>query len=286
MRVCAILSVAAAVGLALAGVLGVTPARAQEHASAWSTGKSETKARLVAGIASGRLIAAVEIKLAEGWKTYWRAPGDGGGVPPSFNWDKSSNLASATVLYPVPTRFADKAGDTLGYKGSVVFPVDVTAVDASKPVGLALALDYGICRDVCVPVDAELTLDIAAGVAHPVPAEVTAALDRVARHGSAIRATDPRLTRTAFVLEGPHPSITVEAQFPGGTARAAAFIENLDGSYMPLTKPETTTSLGDDTLRFVIDLTGAVDPVEIRGKPVKVTLVSEHGLSEAIFKLE
>jgi len=137
-----------------------------------------------------------------------------------------------------------------------------------------------------VPVDVELTIDIPAGDVRPVSPAVTAALDRIARHGSAIRATDPRLTKTKVVLDGPRPSIAIEAEFPGGTTRAAAFLENLDGSYMPLTKPETTTSLGNNKLRFEIDLTGAVDPAEIRGKPVKVTLVSEQGLSEAIFKLE
>lgn len=285
------LQTAVVMGLALAGFMLCAPASAVEEvanwsAGQWSTGKSETKARLVAGSLKGRSLAAVEIKLADGWKTYWRTPGDGGGVPPAFNWDKSTNLANATVLYPVPTRFADKAGDTLGYKSLAVFPVEVTARDPSRPVSLVLALDYGICREVCVPVDAELVLDVPVGDTGLVPPAVTAALDRVARHGSAIRATDPRLTKTEVKLDGANPSIAIEAQFPGGTANAAAYLENLDGSYMPLTKPETTTQLSSDKLRFVIDLTGAVDPADIRGKPVKVTLVSEQGLSEAIFKLE
>lgn len=261
-------------------------ADAAEAASGWTTGKTETKARLLAGSIDGRPVAAVEIALADGWKTYWRSPGEGGGVPPSFNWDKSVNLAGAAVLYPVPTRFADKAGDTLGYKHSAVFPVEVTPKDPTKPVSLVLALDYGVCREICVPVEAELTLDIPAGDAGPVPGVVQAALERVARKGSAIRPNDPKLTKTEVHLDGAHPSIAIEAQFPGGTANAAAFIENLDGSYMPLTRPDATKVLAPDRLRFEIDLTGAVDPADIRGKDAKVTLVSDQGLSEAIFKLE
>src|SRR5436309_312013 len=80
---------------------------------------------------AGNGIAGVELQLPEGWKTYWRTPGDAGGVPPTFDWSKSDNLASVKVLYPAPKRFSDRAGDTVGYKGTVVFPVEVIPKDAS-----------------------------------------------------------------------------------------------------------------------------------------------------------
>ena len=59
-------------------------------------------------------------------------PGEAGGVPPSFDWSKSTNLESAQVLYPAPKRFTDKAGDTVGYKGTVLFPVRLKPKDASQ----------------------------------------------------------------------------------------------------------------------------------------------------------
>ena len=269
-------------GLALSAI---SPALAQDHATAWTTGKSETKARLITGNNGGRPMAAVEIQLADGWKTYWRMPGDGGGVPPGFNWDKSTNVASATVLYPVPTRFADKAGDTLGYKGSAIFPVQLTAKDPSKPMSLVLTLDYGICRDICVPVDAELTLDIAPGDAEALPSSVTEALERVARPAKSLRPNDPRLTKSEVFLDTPKPSLAFEAEFPGGTANATAYVENSDGTYMPLLKPDAAKIVAPGKLRFELDLAG-VDIADIRGKDAKITLVSEQGLSEATFKLE
>src|SRR3954451_2214485 len=45
--------------------------------------------------------AGVEMKLAPGWHTYWRYPGDSG-VPPEFDFSSSDNLKSATVRYPAP----------------------------------------------------------------------------------------------------------------------------------------------------------------------------------------
>ena len=126
-----------AVGL-IAALVAHRPVSAGELASAWTSDRTETKSRLVAGISGGKPVAGVEIALDEGWKTYWRFPGEAGGVPPSFDWAKSDNVASVTVLYPAPKRLTDKAGDTLGYKSSVVFPVLVEPKDATKPVTLRL----------------------------------------------------------------------------------------------------------------------------------------------------
>ena len=102
----------------------------------WAEGHN-SRARLIAGTA-GRGIAGVELQMPEGWKTYWRNPGDAGGVPPSFDWSKSENLAGAKVLYPAPKRFTDRAGDTVGYKGTVVFPVRLDAQGPGKPIDLRL----------------------------------------------------------------------------------------------------------------------------------------------------
>ena len=89
---------------------------------------------------------------------------------------------------------------------------------------------------------------------------------------------------------GPFPprgsSIAIEAEFPGGTANAAVYVESAGGDYIPLPKLGSGTAAGADKLRFEIDLTGAVDPADIRGKDAKVTLVSALGLTEATFKLE
>ena len=47
----------------------------------------------------GRHAAAIRIRLDPGWKTYWRAPGDGG-IPPSFDWQGARNLAGWSVHWP------------------------------------------------------------------------------------------------------------------------------------------------------------------------------------------
>src|SRR6476646_10335548 len=85
----------------------------------------QSAARLIAARvhneSGGRVFrAGVEIKLKDGWKTYWRYPGDSG-VPPVFDFSTSQNVKSVSVLYPAPSRFPDGAGgSSIGYKGDVI----------------------------------------------------------------------------------------------------------------------------------------------------------------------
>ncbi len=259
---------------------------AAELTTDWTKERPESKARLTAGTSGGKRVAAVEVALADGWKTYWRFPGDGGGVPPTFDWEKSTNLASAKVLYPQPLRMADKVGDTLGYKGRVTYPILIEAKDPAQPVVLDLAFDYGICRDVCIPAQATLNLTIPPGDIAVASQAVESALKRVPRTPETRAPNDPKFIKAIAKLDGAKPTLTIEAEFPGGTKDADAFVESPSGFYIPLPKPQSGQPFGTNNLRFEIDLTGAVDPADIKGKPALVTLVSPAGASQASFILE
>lgn len=270
---------------------GLGGANAAEFATAWSTGKAETKARLLAGdapsqSASKLVTAAIEITLAPGWKTYWKFPGDAGGVPPLFDWAKSENLKSAKVLFPAPSRITDKTGDLLGYTDAVILPVAIEPADASKPVALRLTAEYGVCRDICIPVSAELSLDVPASGRLALPAAVATALEKVPRAADHRRKDDPKLLKAEAKLDGDKPTLAIDAEFPGGASKADVYVESPDGYYIPLPKAQSAKELGGGRLRFEIDLTGAVELQQIRGKLATVTMVSERGLSEATFKIE
>ena len=106
---------------------------------------AQSSARLISARAfnesGGRMFrAGVEIKLKEGWKTYWRYPGDSG-VPPSLDFSGSQNLKTVTMLYPAPQRFPDGAGgSSIGYMGDVIFPLRVVAERAGAPVNTSSSL--------------------------------------------------------------------------------------------------------------------------------------------------
>jgi hypothetical protein len=140
-------------GLMLPALLGT--ARATEKQ--WSN-------RLLLGGFDGAIHhAGLAIKLAPGWKTYWRNPGDGG-IPPLIE-GRAENLESLEFDCPLPQRFSDPSGETIGYKDEVVFPIRMTPVDVSKPINGTLTAFLGICDVVCIPVPLDMPLTSQAALA-------------------------------------------------------------------------------------------------------------------------
>ncbi len=261
-------------------LLALPSARAEAGlASPWAEGHN-SRARLIAGDG----VAGVELQMPEGWKTYWRNPGDAGGVPPTFDWSKSGNLASAQVLYPAPKRFTDRAGDTVGYKGTVVFPVRLTPKDPKKPIDLRLTLDYGVCKEICIPGEADLSLAIAPEQGSGVPAALADALNRVPAPEGKHRPDDPVLKGVRADLDGTKPRFFLEADFPGGAEHADIFIEGPPGLYVPLPKKIADDGAGHAT--FEVDLADAIDAKDLKDKTLTATLISGKGQSETTFSVD
>ena len=188
----------------LAGMLCASmPMAAQAQGRISPTSHSEV--RLIAADApKGAAAVGVRIKLSPGWKTYWRTPGDSG-VPPSFDWSQSKNLASAEVRWPAPTRFTDRNEMIFGYKDEVIFPVVVTPIQAGEPVKLVLSLFFAVCHDMCVPVHAQVTAELS-GPSDPIDA------GEIARFESMVpRPTVSGLAVRSIELDdqADEPSITV-----------------------------------------------------------------------------
>ncbi|KWT64368.1 putative thiol:disulfide interchange protein [Hyphomicrobium sulfonivorans] len=250
-----------------------------EVASDWAEGHY-SRTRLIGG---GGLIG-VELELPEGWKTYWRYPGEAGGVAPSFDWSKSSNLESAEVLYPAPLRMSDAGGETIGYKGSVTFPVRLKAKDPAKPIDVRLGLEYGVCKDICIPAEAQLALTLPANSDAETSEPLIAAMSRIPATPDARRENDPLIKRVTPELAGDKPRIVIEAQIPGGTDGVDAFVDAPGGFYVPL--PKQIAASPDGTVTFEVDLSRDVDVADFKGKPLTATVVSGSGQSQMTFSLE
>ena len=143
---------------ALLLLLLATPALADPFASEWAP-SAKSRARLIAD-ADG---AALEIVLAPGAITYWRDPGEAG-VPPTFDFAASENLASVQVNFPPPQRIDEPDGSVaFGYRAGVILPLVAVARDPAKPVKLVAKVDYGVCEKICLPARAALSVTLPAG---------------------------------------------------------------------------------------------------------------------------
>ena len=96
-------------------------------------------------------MSGIHVRLADGWKTYWRAPGEFG-LPPRLELARQENIDWLRMHYPKPSVFLDSGVRTIGYAEEVTFPIEVKPVDHQQPVSADMLLHLGVCRDVCVPV--------------------------------------------------------------------------------------------------------------------------------------
>lgn len=246
----------------------------------WVKGMN-VETRLVGGhraVPDGTVLpmAGVEIKLADGWKTYWRHPGDAGGIPPSFDWSGSENLAAARVLFPAPERLADASGENIGYKKGVVLPVELTPKDPGRPIVLRLAIEYGICREICVPAEAKLAARIEPSATPQLPPPIAAALSRVPREGASRRPTDPFLKSATADLSGRKPRLMFD--IGGDAVGADLFVEAPDGVMLPMTRKVASPAPG--IIRYEIEVPSAQDARTLAGKTLTLTIISAKGSSE------
>lgn len=140
------------------------------------------QARLIAsgGMEGGAYRAALELDLPAGWHTYWQNPGDSG-IPPIFDVASSSNLKDFTVDYPVPVRHIDGAGTSMIYEGRLLLPIKAVPVRSDTPVTLSVRVLYGLCAEVCVPAEADVTtlLNPSAAVDQAASDDIAASAERV-----------------------------------------------------------------------------------------------------------
>ncbi|MEJ6812826.1 MAG: protein-disulfide reductase DsbD family protein [Octadecabacter sp.] len=126
---------------------------------------------------NGTHMAGLQLRLASGWKTYWRSPGDGG-IPPRFGWQGSQNFDAAAFHWPVPEVFEDNGMRSVGYSTSVVIPVEVSVIEAGAPATMRGQVQIGVCEEICVPVLLDFDMVLPASGAPRDPAIVAALLDR------------------------------------------------------------------------------------------------------------
>lgn len=228
------------------------------------------------------LRAGVELKLQAGWKTYWRYPGDAG-VPPVFDFSRSENVKSATVRWPAPERFADGGGYSIGYKGSVIFPLRIVPQDAAKPVRLRLNLDYAVCETLCIPAKgkAELLLAHEAGSQQAALRAAEARVPKLRQVGDGASFSISKVWRDSTSGK---PQVFVEVASPVGID-VDLFAEGPSADWaLPL--PATVKGPALGARRFVFELDGLPPGATANGVTLKLTATAGQDAIEAVFRLD
>jgi DsbC/DsbD-like thiol-disulfide interchange protein len=163
-----------ALALGAALLLGVATARADGTAIPHGT------LELVAEnqwIAAGHTIhLGLRFQLEKGWHVYWVNPGDSG-EPPRAKWQLPAGVTVGEVEWPTPRRLGTSTIVDFGYEDDVMLVVPMHADAPLATQGLAklgAEVKVLVCREMCIPGKAQLSLTLPVKSQPPVPDARTA----------------------------------------------------------------------------------------------------------------
>lgn len=168
---------------------------------------------------NGAHIAALHMRLSPDWMTYWRHPGESGLVP-RLDWSASRNVESARILWPEPRLYIKAGFASIGYSGDVVLPIEITPSRSGESVHLDATFSFGVCNDICIPVDLSLQLDLNGAGGHD--SVIATALNR--RPGTA-RAAGLRSVDCSITPEKKGMRLTASLSMPPSGSREFLLVE-------------------------------------------------------------
>ena len=198
------------------------------------------------------ITVALRLAIEKGWHTYWRNPGDSG-LPTTLTWKLPAGIEAGPIEWPAPRMLPVGPLVNYGYEGDVLHLVELRpgrALSEGAPVVLAARADWLVCKEVCIPEGADLTLTL--------PVSATAASDP--RWGDAIAAARAALPvplagwRVSAAGSGTTIKLTLAPDSPGaadpGVIRFFPYVtDKIDPS-----GPQPVTREGD---AFVLALPAA-----------------------------
>ena len=137
----------------------------------------------------------LRLQIQPGWHTYWKNPGESA-LATTIDWTLPEGVEAGPIQWPAPEFFSFSGLGGYGYSDEVLLPIRVTVSDAAvqpdttDPANLTLRarVDWLVCRDICEPGGADLTLTL------PVTTEPSR-VQPVADHAELFAAAKNRLPR-------------------------------------------------------------------------------------------
>lgn len=265
-RFCAPCALSIATGLATAITLSCfAPVQTFAASSAWSeTEGGRIRITALEPSEDGTIRAVLDVELLPGWKTYWRDPGEAG-VPPSLEFDGSTNIKDAVIHFPAPERIKDDYSIWAGYTYPVAFPITLSQDNAGTASTLEANVFLGLCQSICIPFQTSFAVTIDAKT----PAN----------------AFEKRLVHKAFMalpeqpgkgfdivsaaLEKDDPRLTLAIALPDGAKEAELFVTGPAGWYFET--PRLISQANNiATFESAIDVSEDTAPLTVNGIRVLV----------------
>ncbi len=102
----------------------------------------------------------LRMRMASHWHTYWQYSGDFG-LPTEIKWELPSGYVAGAIQWPLPNRMMDGGNIiTFGYSDEVLLLTEITPPSGATTFPVIKAkVSWLVCKESCVPGDADLTLN-------------------------------------------------------------------------------------------------------------------------------
>lgn len=179
------------------------------------------------------------------WHTYWRNPGDTG-YPTRFEIEGPADTQYSDIRWPAPERLAIGPLANYGYEGEALIYRDVTLPDSFKgrQARFRVKAEWLICKEVCIPGEAALQLDVpVGGVTEPDRAE-TASFE-AARRGAPVPDQEPAAVGW-WQRGGQAVVVLPDAITQGKAPRSALFLPYFSGVVKPVAPQKLIEISGEE----------------------------------------
>ncbi|MGH9588636.1 MAG: protein-disulfide reductase DsbD family protein [Acidobacteriaceae bacterium] len=128
--------------------------------------------------------AGLYFKLEPGWHVYWVNAGDSG-EPPIVHWTLPAGVTADAMQFPAPKRLPLGPLMDFGYEHQVLFPIPMHVAQDFRPdassATLAANVNWLVCREVCIPGKAALSVNRSALPSAPANPGIVAADQQLIR---------------------------------------------------------------------------------------------------------
>ena len=223
--------------------------------------------------ADSTLEAGLQFRFAKGWHGYWRTPGDAG-IPPTVDWSASENISAGEISWPAPHRLVIDDLQNSVYENGVILPVKLFLKQAHTSVRIKASITYAACSDVCVPLEAELTLALptGAGATSAQAGLINSGQERVPGSPDAAGVD---VIGTRFAGPASEPTLVVDLKSRSGPFLQPDLLVEGAGDGIP-PAPKVELQDAGKTARLTVRL--AASPPA--GRPLTLTLIDENRAAE------
>lgn len=183
-------------------VLPPGPASAESNRVQSARAEASLVAEVVSIAPNTSFWVGLRLRLAPGWHTYWRNPGDSG-LATRIDWELPEGVVAGDIRWPVPERFPTGHLMNFGYDDEVILLTRISAwppVGADAKVVLAARASWLVCKEICVMEEGRLALELPAGEVASGRSEQAAVIGRFADRLPARKSAEGRFTQADETL--------------------------------------------------------------------------------------